>query len=128
MAGELVYYRRFARRVPDPKLEKSTTSVLWGLPIASALVVLGGTIIGVSALLAGRGAGPAASAPMEPSGAALAGGTALVCAGLVATLVLGLWYIRLLIAYRKAFLQAREYAAQLDAENGNEGTRGNNAR
>ena len=41
MAGEFVYVRRFARRIPNPKLADNTTVVMWGLSgtMAAAAVV-----------------------------------------------------------------------------------------
>jgi hypothetical protein len=98
--GELVYYRRFARRIPDAKLERSTSIVLWGLPAATALLALGAIVTVLSAAAAASG------------GLVLAASMPIICVGGVALLVFGLWYIRLLLGYRKAFKEAIPIARQ----------------
>ena len=116
MFGELVYYRRFARRIPDAKLEKSTTIVLWGLPSALAAILVGSTIVVGAASLVGAGIGAGGGPGGPPLGrTAVAVGAPFSCAGIVAVLVFGLWYIRLLTSYRRAFQEAAASARQLAA-------------
>ncbi|UCG15199.1 MAG: hypothetical protein JSV19_07865 [Phycisphaerales bacterium] len=116
MFGELVYYRRFAHRIPDARLQKSTTIVLWGLPSAFAALLIGGAIVKGVAILVGAGIGASSGPGGPPLGrAAVAGGVPFVCAGVVAVLVFGLWYIRLLTSYRKAFEEAAADARQFGA-------------
>jgi hypothetical protein len=111
--GELVYYRRFARRVPDDSLERSTTAVLWGLPISYAVLGLGGLVIAVLSV-AGGGAVSSASGPV------FAVGGGLVCLGGVAALAFGIWNIVLLFSYRRVFqMAAREATHWQHAGNGN---------
>jgi hypothetical protein len=101
--GELVYFRRFARRIPEPQLERSTTIVLWGLPAALGACLIGGLI----AVLAG---GPAPGTPGSAAqSVALVIGLPALCLGGLALLVFGLWYIGLLVSYR------REFQAAIDA-------------
>ncbi len=108
--GELVYYRRFARRIPDAKLEKSTTVVLWGFPSAQTALLVGIAIIKGAASLVGAGGGPGA----PPLGrAALACGLPVLSVGVVAAVVFGLWYIWLVFVYREAFQEAAVNAKQL---------------
>jgi hypothetical protein len=91
VVGELVYFRRFARRIPDGKLERSTTVLLWAVPIAIGLGIVFGVVAGVGAAVGGIGA-------------ALVGGFA--CVGGVAALVFLIWYLRVLTQYKTAFASA----------------------
>ncbi len=109
--GELVYYRRFARRVPDASLERSTTNVLWGLPICYAVLGVGGLVF---AILAFAGGGPGSGA----SGPGFAVGGSLVCLGSVAALVFFIWYIVLLFSYRRAFQIAAQEATEWQGAGG----------
>jgi hypothetical protein len=111
--GELVYYRRFARRVPNPKLEKSTTTVLWGLPIMYGAAAVGGGIVLLGTLLA---AGSTSAGGLN--GVFPACGGVFVCAGVVGLVILGLWYIVLLFSYRKAFREAASFAKQFIHQGG----------
>lgn len=97
--GELLYFRRFAHRIPDPKLAKSTTLLMWVGPITGGLAIVLGLVVALTV-----GVGPptgAAGAPVPGMG--LVGG-ACFFAALVLYLVL--WYVRLLTKYRKAFREA----------------------
>lgn len=112
--GWFVYMRRFARRIPDVTLEKSTTRFMWVSGIMLALSMVVGAIGAVVAVVA-RGAFTAATttAPTtQPGGAApssgvgaLAGVVAggVVCVSLIVLIVLLLWYLRLLYRFRDAF-------------------------
>lgn len=110
--GELVYYRRFARRIPDPKLERSTSIVLWGLPAATALLFLGGFVAALSGAASTFTGGPGTLGGATPSGFGFVGGMIFLCAGGAASLVFGIWYIVLLFSYRKAFQAAIPVARQ----------------
>ena len=92
--GELLYFRRFAHRIPDPKLAKSTTLLMWVGPITGGVGILLGLVVG----LAGTGGGPGA-------GIAIAFGVGACFFGAFG-LYLVLWYVRLLTKYRKAFQAA----------------------
>jgi hypothetical protein len=111
--GELVYYRRFARRVPNPKLEKSTSTVLWGLPIMYGALIVGGGIMLMGALLAAGG-----TSASGPNKVMIAGGGVFMCAGVVGLVILAIWYIVLLFSYRKAFREAASFAKQLVHQGG----------
>ncbi|MBI3834960.1 MAG: hypothetical protein HY287_11575 [Planctomycetes bacterium] len=107
MFGEFVYFRRFARRIPDPKLEQSTSTVMWGLVISYAAILAVGTIgavIGIMALTATTGLGGGGTPPLPP---AAAGGIVLMgfagCFAGMSLFVFGIWYLVLLISYRQAF-------------------------
>jgi hypothetical protein len=113
LLGELVYYRRFARRVPNPKLEKSTSTVLWGLPIMYGALVVGWGIMLLGALLAAQN-----TSASGPSGVIIAGGGVFLCAGVVGLVILGIWYIVLLFSYRKAFQEAVSFAKQFVHQGG----------
>lgn len=96
--GELLYFRRFADRIPDPKLVKSTTLLMWILPITGGLVIVGGLAVALT-----MGVAPGAGAVRTPGpsmGLALGAGA---CFFVAFGLYLILWYVRLLTKYRKAF-------------------------
>jgi hypothetical protein len=97
--GELVYLRRFALRLPDLKLAKSTKSLMWLLPV----VIFVFLVIGfVGAFILG-GAGPR-TAPGGATSTPLMGVfVGFGCFGSVLLLVGALWYVRLLTKYNKAF-------------------------
>lgn len=142
--GELVYFRRFAERVPDPKLARSTKIVQWGATITFGLALSVGILMAV--LVPGiRGAGkvkmtttsggvsttvttattatPSASAPTPaPTGAPASApsGIAAVttlwmfpCVFGLAGLVFGIWYLLLLMRYRRIFAKAADEARSL---------------
>jgi len=43
--GELLYLRRFAMRIPDEKLAKSTKILMWAIPIAGAFGIIVGIVV-----------------------------------------------------------------------------------
>jgi len=99
--GELIYFRRFAFRIPDERLAKSTKSLMWLLPFGIGVFA----VLGVVATLARPTAG--ATAPPGPAFTPMMGILmTFSCVGLVLMLVGGLWYVRLLTKYNKAFRQA----------------------
>ena len=55
--GELLYYRRFARRIPNEKLARSTSVVLWGLPASILLMLVSGVAFAIWVQPAIGGAG-----------------------------------------------------------------------
>ncbi len=105
MWGELLYLRRFADRVPDHKLTKSTTLIMWVLPVTAAVGIVLGIVAAVAiagpATPATPGTTPGAAFPLSATG--LVAGTCLL---LAFALYLGFWYVRLLVRYRKAFAAA----------------------
>jgi hypothetical protein len=100
--GELVYYRRFARRIPAPTLVRWTTIIQWGLPICLLLMSAGAT---VAALTIGVVAGPATAAAKPPTTlpTALLITAPFACIGLIGTIVFSIWWFILLLNYRKEF-------------------------
>jgi hypothetical protein len=101
--GELMYLRRFALRVPDERLAKSTKMLMWVLPITAAVAIVVGLIVAFSAgLIAATPPVGVPAAPTPLAGGAIAGACAL---GAFA-LYVGLWYVRLLLRYRRAFATA----------------------
>jgi len=104
MWGELLYLRRFALRIPDDKLSQSTTLIMWVLPITGAVGLVFAIVAAVA--FAGPAITPPAAAPAGPgpiAGNVLAVGACVLGAF---ALYLGLWYVRLLVRYRKAFATA----------------------
>lgn len=90
--GQLIYLRRFARRIPDHSLESSTNIVLWGVIITGSLVILGVVVFAFVALDAS-------------GGGAVAGGI-FVCGAVIGYLIFGIWYLFLLNRYRAVFAEA----------------------
>lgn len=100
--GEFVYLRRFARRIPDERLERSTTTVMWG-------VVVGLTLVGVGAVVAvatGIPIGGAGGGGGAPAGGAVFGMMVPMCLGGVIVLIFVIWNIALLFQYKRAFSDA----------------------
>jgi hypothetical protein len=94
--GEFVYLRRFARRVPDERMVRATTWVMWGLVLSM--------IAGLAGAVTAAVAGAAAAGPVSAIGTG--GGALLGCFGGLALLAFGLWYLMLLFDYRNAFTTA----------------------
>lgn len=116
--GIFVYLRRFATRIPDEKLARSTRTVMWGLVASLLSIFAAGIVAAIAAPGPGPGVGP---------GAIVMGVMGLFgCAGGVAAIVFGIWYIVLLIRYRDAFKNAAEQSARDLAER--RGERGSGAR
>ncbi len=90
--GELLYFRGFARRIPDPKLAKSTTLLMWIGPITGGLMIVLGLAMVLTAGVALRAGTKGLAAPPIP-GPALGVG---VCFFGAFGLYLVLWYVRLL--------------------------------
>jgi len=99
--GELLYFRRFAHRIPDPKLAKSTTLFMWVGPITGGLAIVLGLAVALT-----MGVGPPAVAAGARGRGMGMGLIPVACFFAVFLSYLVLWYIRLLIKYRKAFRQA----------------------
>lgn len=108
--GEFIYLRRFARRIPNDGLARSTTFVMWGTLAAMASAGFCLLAVAIVSGASGGGAGEALG---------LMGAGVFGCGGAVALLVFGVWYIRLLLQYREAFAaaarQSRYGAAQVEA-------------
>ncbi len=101
--GELLYFRRFALRIPDLKLAKSTKILMWTIPVITVLAVVGGLIAASVAT--------AVPAPAAAPGTIVAGG---MCVVAIVVLILFLWYVRLLTRYKNAFKTAAEKARSLE--------------
>lgn len=106
--GELVYYRRFAVRIPDEKLAKSTRNLFWyAITVATLWVVMMGVVAILTTVVAKPPPLPGTAPP--PMGGVLmmilAGGTLVLSLMMLIGL---LWYVRMLIRYRKAFAEAIE--------------------
>ncbi len=123
MVGELVYLRRFALRIPDLRLAKSTRFLIWAIPasaLAAGILVfafmflsktvpppapvsapIGAPISGVVATTTPAGGTPI---PMGATVYAILGGGACVFG--LAYLVFSIWYVVLLFRYRNAFRDA----------------------
>jgi len=114
MAGEFVYLRRFARRIPDDKLADNTTVVMWGFCGTMVLmVILGAVALTVSmGRMAAAGTG-AANAPQPPTWAVGVMGL-LGCGVLIGFLVFGIWNIVLLFQYHGALQNAIADARRLE--------------
>jgi hypothetical protein len=102
LIGQLIYLRRLARRVPDPALEKSTSVVLWGLPISTGVLLLAALVFALAAALTPAGGGALAVAG--------AGFTAVGCVLGAGILLFSIWYVVLLFQYRSAFKIAERQA------------------
>jgi len=105
MFGEFVYLRRFARRVPDKKLEHSTTVVMWGVCASSVAVAIAGVIAAVAYLPALGAAGATGTTPSPPIGPMAAMGV-FGCVGGLGFLVFGIWNLALLLQYHARFKEA----------------------
>jgi len=103
--GEFVYLRRFARRVPDKKLEDSTTVVMWGVCASAVAVAIAGVIAAVAYIPAARAAAATGTTPTPPMGALAAMGV-FGCFGGLGFLVFGIWNLALLVQYHGRFKEA----------------------
>jgi len=98
--GEFIYFRRFARRLPNDRLTRDTTVVMWGVVIGLGSFVLFGLIVALAGPAAsGRAVGAVATLPL--------------CGSLLALGVFGIWYIVLLLQYRLAFSAVAYQARQV---------------
>lgn len=107
--GELVYLRRFARRIPNEKLIKSTTIMMWLFPIGFGLLSLTGVIAAFGGGTLGGAVTPTFQAPQSfgiVDGLMVFTG----CFGGLVLLVGGIWYIDLLMKYRTEFARAAALA------------------
>lgn len=104
--GEFVYLRRFARRVPDKKLEDSTTVVMWGVCASAVAAAIAGVIAAVAFIPAVRAAAATGGTPTPPMGAALAVMGVFGCVGGLGFVVFGLWNLALLFQYYARFKEA----------------------
>lgn len=103
LGGELIYYRRFAKRIPDDKLTVSTRRLFWYSVIVASLWI---TVVGALGILSAAAA-PAAGAPAPPIQEVLMIVLAAVAFVSSLLMLIGLlWYVRTLVRYRKAFAQA----------------------
>lgn len=110
MFGEFVYLRRFARRIPNPKLAQQTTTVMWGMVSVQALAAVVGLVAVFFAgliLPAAGGATPAAAAPAPPGVPAFGIAFAFVgCFFGLTALVFTVMYVFLLVRYYRALKEA----------------------
>lgn len=122
--GEFVYFRRFAYRIPDPKLARSTTVLMWAVSLTTVLATIMGFVAnyimssatGTTTVSAGT-AGSNGSAVTGQPRSAMAGvvwGT-IGCGGAILFLVIFIWYVRLLTRYKNVFKEAAAEARSTDA-------------
>jgi len=104
--GMLVYLRRFAFRIPNPKLARTTTNILWGLPISYFIVLLGGIFSTVMGRAGPTSTRPAVQAAME--------GTA--CIGAFGLIIFSLWGVVVVDRFRRVLNQTIIEATNLNAE------------
>ncbi len=113
--GQFVYLRRFARRVPDFKLAKSTTVVMWGIPFSYGMMAVGG-LIGLAAGVTAMRGGAGGVASNVTSVATLGGAGLFVCVSVAGVVVFSLWALILLYRYNSVLKQlladARAFAAR----------------
>ncbi len=102
--GEFVYLRRFALRIPDEKLARSTRILMWAIPISGGCGIIFG-IAGVSRRLA-----------MAGPGLAVVEAAFFGCFGPLLVAVLFLWYVWLLLRYKNAFKEAAAESRALAVE------------
>jgi hypothetical protein len=97
----LVYARQIARRIPDKKLARNTTIVMWGC-VATGLLILLMIFLGiVSFFMAANQAAPAIAISMIFPG----------CGSIICVLVFGGWAFVLLSQYRKKLKTVAQRAA-----------------
>ena len=111
-----VYFRRLALRIPDEKLARNTTIVMWGCGVSLAVAAIPVLLALVSMGITFGAGGPAPGA--TPPGAALAGFATFGCLGRVGALIFGIWYIVLLFSYHAAFKKAAAEARQTAGNDG----------
>lgn len=101
--GELFYLRRFALRMPNPALARSTRMLFWLVVIGFSLAAIVGGIAGAMMW----NATPAGTAATPAAGGAFPGGASGVligfatCFGSLVGVVGFIWYLILLIRYRR---------------------------
>ncbi|MBI4719375.1 MAG: hypothetical protein HY763_16390 [Planctomycetes bacterium] len=93
--GQLIYFRRFARRIPHEKLARSTGRLLWAGPIVLGIHAIAVLVL---TLVFERMTPP----PPEPPDILM--GT--ICSTTVFGLIFFVWYVLLLMRYRRAFATA----------------------
>jgi hypothetical protein len=109
--GEFVYFRRFARRIPNEGLARSTTIVMWGFVISGGLVATVGGVAAATVFVSG-----AAPAPRGATAAAAVSIGLSVCVLVMVFFGFGIWYIVLLFRYHSAFKTAAAQARHMDVE------------
>lgn len=110
--GEFVYLRRFALRIPDEKLARSTRILMWAIPVVVGCGIIAGIAVAIAAPTM-----PVPGIAAAPGPAPITMGTAfLTCFGLLFGAVLILWYLRLLDQYRRAFKEAAAESRALAVE------------
>lgn len=97
--GELKYLRTFALRARELQLARSTRILMWILGIGMLVVILVGAVVGILS-----GGTITAGGPAAPG---MAGGFAVgMCTASAGGAVLFLWYVVLLVRYRRMFSRA----------------------
>jgi hypothetical protein len=96
--SEMIYYRRFAGRVPSPKLARTSTVILWGLP---STLLMGFFGVGLIAFT-----GPAP--PGVPDRIVFQVLMIVSCTGMAFSILFMIAYVFLLDSFRQAFSAAIE--------------------
>ncbi len=115
--GFLVYLRRMAERIPDAVLASSTTKVMWGYPISIGIMLLGGLVVALSGVFK-PGMNPGVTGFSGGPGAMALGMFVPICVGGVGLVVFGLWYLILLVRYRRVFRSVELEAIQWSMRGG----------
>lgn len=108
--GKFVYLKRFALRIPDARLARSTRVIMWGWVI----VGVGGFTVGLL-LAAVFGASGGSTASAEVTVLTILSTVFLFMLGLGA-IVLAIWYLILLFDYRNAFRLAIAEVRSLESQ------------
>lgn len=112
MWGELLYFRRFADRVPDEKLRRSTTMLMWIAPITGGMGLILGAVMAITygVTMGTPGGGGPVVVAAAPSAGPRAAAVVPICFFSAFGLYLFLWYVRVLTRYRKVFKEAATLA------------------
>ncbi len=99
----LVHARLLALRIPDKRLARSTSIVMWGIVVTVLLMLLLPVMVVMTLI---------ASTPAQRSATALATIFAPGCGAIMAVLVFGGWAMRLLTQYRRRLGEAARLASR----------------
>lgn len=110
--AELLYLRRLALRIPDPRLAHHTRIIMWGATTLSILFYIGDSAFRSLGAAMPSSAPAAVSIPASPT-PSLGNWAAIVSAGCLlglVAMVLAIWALDLTFRYRRAFKNAAQLA------------------